>query len=77
MLHLLLVIKLVTVNAISWQTCDPHHIKKTTAHAQNIVSKYDDHDRGRERKGERESSNQNVLEGKVSYIYTSGHGQQA
>lgn len=30
MLHLLLVIKLVTYrpNAISWQTCDPHHIGK-------------------------------------------------
>lgn len=50
MLHLLLVIKLVTVNAISWQTCDPHRIKKTTVHAPNGVPKHDKHDRDRERK---------------------------
>lgn len=45
MLHLLLVIKLLTFNAISWQTCDPHRIKKTTEHAPNGVPKYDEHDR--------------------------------
>lgn len=57
MLHLLLVIKLVTVNAISWQTCDPHRIKKTTVHAPNRVPKHDKHDRDQERKeGERVKS---------------------
>lgn len=33
MLHLLLVIKLATDNAISWQTCDLHRTKNTTIHA--------------------------------------------
>lgn len=38
MLHLLLVIKHVTVNAISWQTCDPHRMEKKQQHMHQTES---------------------------------------
>lgn len=53
-------------NAISWQTCDPPHGKKTTAHAPNVVPKYDKRNKG--------SESHQIKEGKVGSIYISGHG---
>lgn len=63
MLHLLLVLKLVTGNANSWQTCDPRRTEKTNA--KNGVDK-NDRLRG---KDERDS-----LKIKGTSIYTSGRG---